>query len=215
MITAKQSKAARALLNWNAKELANQAGVSPATITNFEKYQSVLQTDIHKKIISAYEKASIRFINDNGVELLQETSEILQGKNCIEELWKKILDSFKGHNSGEVLITHVDETRALDKSNGDLRQHIKNLEEHGISERLLSCEGDTVFLTNPECYRWLDKGFFTLERSTYVFNGCVAIQFWQSNLIVFIRNQRAFQAEKDRFEFLWENAKIPIVTSKQ
>jgi len=214
MITSEQSKAARSLLNWSAKDLAVKAEVSNSIITKFEKYKATLTTDTLGKILQAYRRANIRFMNNSGVELLQETSEILQGPKCVEELWVRILDSFEGHDSGEVLITNVDERRALQESNADLEAHLQNLKNRNISERLLSCEGDTFFIAEPEYYRWVSKDFFKLERSTYIFNGCVAIQCWHSNIIIFIRNKAAYDAEKERFERLWKKAKIPIISSK-
>lgn len=214
MITAEQSKAARSLLNWSAKDLAIRADVPNSTVTKFEKYKAALTTSTIEKIIAAYRQANIRFKDSSGVELLQETSDILQGPDCVKKLWEKILDSFEGYDSGEVMITHVDERRALKESNADLETHIQNLKDRNISERLLSCEGDTFFLTDPECYRWLDRSIYNSERSTYVFNGCVAIQLWHSDIVIFVRNRKAFNAEKERFELLWENAKTPIITSK-
>jgi transcriptional regulator with XRE-family HTH domain len=215
MITSEQSKAARSLLNWSAKDLATRAKVSSSIITKFEKYRATLTSETLQKILEAYRRANVRFMDNSGVMLLQETSEILQGPDCVKQLWERIIDSFEGYDGGEVLVTHVDERRALRDSNADLEAHLQNLEERNISERLLSCEGDTFFLAKPEYYRWISKDLFTLERSTYIFNGCVAIQLWHSNIIIFIRNKKAYEAEKERFESLWASAKIPEIGLKR
>ena len=100
MITAEQSKAARSLLNWSAKDLAIRADVPNSTVTKFEKYKSALTTNTIEKIIAAYRQANIRFKDNSGVELLQETSDILQGPDYVKKLWEKILDSFEGYDSG-------------------------------------------------------------------------------------------------------------------
>lgn len=210
-MTPKQSKAARILLDWQAKELAHHAGVSAATVVNFEKHGATLRGDVHDKILGAYLRAGVRFQGEVGVTAKAETSQIIEGEDSVAQLWKLILDAFEGHDSGEVLITHVDEKRALKQSNADLEQHLENLKEAGITERLLSCEGDTFFLAPPHCYRWLSKEVFSAGRSTYVFNGCVAVQFWHNNVILFVRNKKVYTSEKNRFETLWDSALIPTL----
>ena len=106
MITSEQSKAARSLLNWSAKDLAINAGISNSVITKFEKYKSTINADTLSKIQKAYKKSGIRFIGNRGVELLAETSEVLQGDDCVEQLWELILDSFEGLDGGGLMGLH-------------------------------------------------------------------------------------------------------------
>jgi len=68
MITAGQIRAARALLRWPAKRLAESSGVSVPTIQRMESAEGVpggLSRNLDA-IQTALEEAGIQFIDDNG-----------------------------------------------------------------------------------------------------------------------------------------------------
>lgn len=66
MISVCQIKAARALLNWSAAELAAQSGVGVATIRRYEMQDGI--PDANTKVLSAiratFEAAGIEFTGD-------------------------------------------------------------------------------------------------------------------------------------------------------
>lgn len=211
MITPKQSQAARALLGWKMSKLAEEAGVSLNAITRFEKETVNTSVETVQAIESAFCRFDIELIGSQGVSIKEDVSELITGKNFTKILWGKILNSFSGADNGEVLVTHVNETRGLAKHGDALLGYIEALKKKNVTERLLSCEGDTTFLMPPHCYRWLSKEVFSSSRTCYVFKGCVAIQCWESETIIFVRNAKAYEAEKAYFEKLWTNAKIPHI----
>ena len=61
-MTPAQLRAARALLNWSQKDLADKSGVGVATIRNFEANRS--------KLMPANRMAILRALTDAGVVLL-------------------------------------------------------------------------------------------------------------------------------------------------
>jgi transcriptional regulator with XRE-family HTH domain len=63
MITVAQSRAGRALLNWSQTNLANKAGLSLATIRNFELKAKHVSDRVPARIRYALERAGIKFIN--------------------------------------------------------------------------------------------------------------------------------------------------------
>jgi transcriptional regulator with XRE-family HTH domain len=63
MITVEQSRAARALLNWNQEYLAKKASLIPATIRNFELRAKHVSDRIPKAVCEALEKAGVEFID--------------------------------------------------------------------------------------------------------------------------------------------------------
>lgn len=67
-MTAEQIRAARAILRWTQKDLAERAGLSPVTIKDLEASQGPIQArmDTVRKVRAALEGAGIRFIEDNG-----------------------------------------------------------------------------------------------------------------------------------------------------
>jgi transcriptional regulator with XRE-family HTH domain len=59
MITPRQSKAARALLNWKQSDLAEQSGVKLGTIKDFERERHSLNSKALASLARAYQKAGI------------------------------------------------------------------------------------------------------------------------------------------------------------
>lgn len=209
MITAKQCKAARVLLNWSGTKLSAESGVDLALVGRFEKGFQKSAADKVAAMEDTFKRAGIEFLGSSGVTVKRDVSELFTGKDSCSQLWQRILQSFDGCDEGEILVTHVDERRGL-KENGDkLEVYLDELKNRGITERLLSCEGDTFFLVSPKCYRWIPEILFNASRTTYIFNGCVAIQFWESDTIVYVRNQKAYEAEAKQFERLWLSSAVP------
>ena len=75
IITYEQCKAARDLLRWKQDDLSQKAGINKTTLADFERGVRKLKVDTLEKVIDAFEKAGIRFENDEikySVELLKE-----------------------------------------------------------------------------------------------------------------------------------------------
>ena len=75
IITYQQCKAARDLLSWKQDDLCEKAKINKTTLADFERGVRNLKVDTLEKIINAFEKAGIRFENDEikyGVELLKK-----------------------------------------------------------------------------------------------------------------------------------------------
>jgi predicted transcriptional regulator len=71
MMTVRQLKAARALLDWSQTDLARESGVSLPTIGRIEMVDGELggRPETAEKLIKALERAGIEFIGDVGVKL--------------------------------------------------------------------------------------------------------------------------------------------------
>ena len=208
MITAKQCKAARSLLGWTLDDLVEKSGVSRTLLFRFENERDSFRSSKIEQIQRAFANTNVEFIGDYGIAEKRDKVEILKGSDCLERLWQIILNSVSGENP-EILITNVDEKRTLDSGQGDLIGHIQKLKEKNITERLLSCEGDYCFVMPRECYRWLPKDVFAMGTSTYIFADKVAHQLWGNEMIMLAHSKDAYEAERRRFEYMWENAQIP------
>ena len=66
MISVRQIKAGRSMLNWSAADLANASGVGPATIRRYEMQVGIPtgNTSTMLSIQSAMENAGIQFTGD-------------------------------------------------------------------------------------------------------------------------------------------------------
>lgn len=75
IITYKQCRAARELLGWKQNDLSTKSTISAGTIADFERGARELRVSTLEKLISTFEKAGIRFENNDvkySVELLKE-----------------------------------------------------------------------------------------------------------------------------------------------
>ncbi len=66
MITAAQSRAARALLDWGQTELAQRSNLSESTIRNFEKGRASPSVNNLAAIRRAFETAGAIVLDENG-----------------------------------------------------------------------------------------------------------------------------------------------------
>jgi transcriptional regulator with XRE-family HTH domain len=66
MITPAQCRAARAMLNWSRKELAEAAGVAERTIVDFERGARTPYERTLRDVAAALERGGVEFIPANG-----------------------------------------------------------------------------------------------------------------------------------------------------
>jgi len=68
MITIEQIRAGRALLDWSQSDLADRAGLSQTGIARIENGTNQPNSKTIDKILSAFERADIEFLGENGVQ---------------------------------------------------------------------------------------------------------------------------------------------------
>jgi hypothetical protein len=66
MLTAAQCRAARALVDWPRKHLAQASGVEELTIRNFERKLQEPDEDAKRRLVAAVEAAGVVLIGENG-----------------------------------------------------------------------------------------------------------------------------------------------------
>lgn len=208
MITKEQCRAARSFLGIKQAELANDCGLSKTAITHFESGLFQPRAENMTNIRAALENRGIEFVGNYGVQKRQTLFKLLEGETMHLDLWDDVFNTLK-RTGGEVLISYLDERKVFQAHPEELTKHLKRLEEHGITERLLACEGDTFFVQPQECYRWLPKEVFETGVMSFLYKNKLAIQFWNRSLCLVIENKEIYEDEKKRFEYLWENAIIP------
>ena len=208
MITKEQCRAARSFLGMKQIELAELSGLSKTAITHFESGLFHPRAENMSNIKAALESRGIDFIGLNGVQRRETAFRVMEGDDMYQEVWDDIFDTLK-ETGGEVLISYVDDGQIFKEHPEKLEAHLKRLDKHNITERLLSCEGDDVFIQSKECYRWLPEEVFKAGIMTLIYGEKVAFQFWNHSTALVVKNKKIKDEEKQRFEYLWENAIIP------
>ena len=208
MITSKQSKAARAILGWSLDDLAKHSGVARNAITQFENENIGTRQKTIETIEETFSAANIEFFGLTGVASKEDGVELFKGPDCLKKLWQSIYHTFEGEG-GEVLLSNIDDQRGVDFCGADLFEHAKNMKERNITDRVLSCEGDSFFLTDNRAYRWIPKENFDSSKATFVYADKLAYFIWSKSIVILVHSKEASDAERERFEAMWAEARKP------
>ena len=205
MLTIEQCRGARGLLGWTQQDLADASGLSKTAINNYEKGHSDIKAESLKAIRMAFESAEIEFIGEQGITKRIETTKILRGANALNDLIDDMHQPL-GTNKTEILISHVDQDLPGRLTTQKLFKHIDFLKTHNIKQRIITSE-DTGQLLSPEdeC-RWAAMTIPGRNQTSYIYGGKVAIELWDSKMIIVINSIEASDAERKRFEYLWSQS---------
>jgi transcriptional regulator with XRE-family HTH domain len=212
MISIKQIRAARGLLNWTQKELADKASLSREAIKNIENEISSPRKETLNQIQKAFEDHGIEFLPGEGLRMLDATVFVLRGEDGIKALWDDIYETMITSGSKEILIANNTEPLLLGKNIVEyLDMHLKRLKAAKIHERILCCEGDTNFLGPITSYRWVPKENFC-DSPTFIYAGKVAMLVWGPPAKVTIINDPQYaESIRNIFRFSWDRARIPEI----
>jgi transcriptional regulator with XRE-family HTH domain len=213
LLSNKQIKAARAMLDWSRAELSAKSGVSEPNIVRLEAGGDG-RSDTFKKISDAFETHGIVFTVNGGIEPLRPELRTYQTSDGLQKFLDDVYNEVQKHG-GDIIITGVDEKQfsdAIDKEFGEM--HVKRMSKlKNYTMRCLIEDGDTNFIASDYCqYKWTRSEQF---RSVpfYIYGNRIAfIQFdvpVDAPLIVVLESKAITDAFRAQFEGMWKNAKTP------
>jgi len=216
MVTIKQIKAARALLEWKQADLARVSGISLAAINKLER--GLVSPRQHTLAIlqQSFEQAGVEFTEGPGVRLTHGLFrlQIWDGDAAIPKLLDDVFSSLKEIPAQrEFLLSGLDESR-WDDYRDLVTQHQKRLKQNAIGLRALVRDGDRNFLPNlipQQHYRWISKALFT-QLPYFVYADKYAMVVWGPPIrVIVIQNRAVTETFRRQFEINWQNAKMPKV----
>lgn len=217
MITGKQIRAARMLLEWDAEDLAEKAGMNRETVFNIERGTVQARHNTLEKIVRAFGDHRVEFLEDQGVRFRPEGTDILNGSDGLEIFFDQVY-SFLNSHGGLVCVSGVDEAQFVAHHGAEhAAAHIKRMnklieQRKDIEFRVLLREGDTNFIATNYChYRWQSKDNF-VATPFYVFGDSLALITFQAKpapKIMIIRSEAFANAYRKQFDITWKVAKEP------
>ena len=211
MLTTEQIRAARGLLDWTQRNLADAAGISTRNLVLIEQGKVKPRPDTIDFIQKALEKNHVVFTENRGVQLSAERFEVekYEGSGCIEIMLNDTVKSLQ-EQGGEYLLAGTDERKFYENASTRIWQsYYQRLEASGIQERILSLRGDRYFIGLPTSYRWVERSAFGAVPYS-VYGDRLAIITWGPPVrMVIIRNASIAETFRSQFEINWANAKIP------
>lgn len=206
MISSKQIKAARALLDWTQSELADVSGLHLNAINKIENDTGEARLSSLSAIKAACENAGIKFRGQKGVELREDVFETIriEGKEFLSRMIDDILISFQ-HKEDQLLCCNPDEKMFNSFDPAQAERYYSRMKHVGFNERVLTCAGYKAFAHHSENYRWLSPDI--LGKIAYtVYQDRVAFTNWNLRETLIIRNKPLSETFRGQFEFLWTNA---------
>ena len=212
MITAKQIRAARALLGWSQQELSDMVGLSKPTIVDAEKTGHQSRIETNNMIQSAFEDKGLEFI-PGGVKERTDIVTVYEGEDCAIRFLEAAFHSLKDTNEELLLYASSDE-RATEEAT----QRFMDFHNSNIETRFLIKNNDTCIKGDLEDYRWMpDKLWIDSDAKTIYGDSVAYAVTWQNKpKFICIRDQRIAAIERKFFNFVWDiSAKPTHTTAKQ
>ncbi len=213
VISSRQIKAARALLDWSQEDLASSSGLSIATIRKIESGALSPRDKTMGAIVSALEEANIEFTDSTGVRLKDQNVTVIEGDDCFLRLVDEIYYAMSA-KGGEVLFVNGDDSKMSD---AEWDAFIR-LRKAGIRFRVLVKEGNTNLHLPLDEYRWVPSKFYRYN-VLGIFQNKVAISVYGKNTDVdmqkalIIGSDALAECMRGLFEFMWENCRKPTLTT--
>lgn len=211
MITQRQIRAARALLGWDAADLAEKAGLTRATLSNIENGLVQARAATIEKIKKVFIESGLEFLDHDGVRRRPENVEVLEGREGLISLMEEVYEACKQRNAGEIVISGVSEKEfqmALGEYDKEYIEKMSLLPE--VNMRHLIAENDTNTVSSDYGqYRCVSNQSFK-SVPFYVFSDKLAIILFSANptpKIFVIQSREIAEAYRGQFENMWQSAK--------
>lgn len=222
MVTGRQIRAARGLLDWSATTFAKKAGLTRETINRIEDEKIQPREGTIADIVRVFDENGVEFTDNSGVRVKPQGVEVLVGHQGLCRFFDNVYEHIRKHG-GLIQQTGVDEG-VFSEHLGDYSPiHIKRMTElvsrrSDIKVHSLIREGDTNFTCSDYAeYKWLPKEIFD-PIPFYVYGDCLAIIAFQTvpaPTIVLHKIPAIAHAYKKQFETMWKVSKAPTRTKKK
>jgi DNA-binding XRE family transcriptional regulator len=215
MITGRQIRAARALLDWDAEDLAAKAGLSKDTIFNIEKSVVQAREKTTERIIQTFAAYDIEFTPDEGVKRKSDSVTKLEGfkdfKSYMDQVYDACLQPYSCDGTKPVCICNLDNSLFRKYLKDYYPVHAERLKKiKGLKIKSLAAEEDKASFPGTSYleYRYL-KELKDVIAPFYVFGDKFALIDFDvpdPPKILLIHSPSLAQSYRDQFNIMWKNA---------
>ncbi len=216
MITGRQIRAARALLEWDAKDVADKIGVNLNNLLKVERGEVQPQRGTVSKIVNFFARHDIEFI-EGGARQRPRDVEIFEGIERFEDFYAFMYDHLE-ELGGDVCLSAVNE-KLFRKHRTNFEHHkqrMKELVDSGrVTFRALATE--SYFTKGYVEYRW-QPAQSSAPTAFYAFGNCLALITFEHNpppYVILIKSAPMAEAYRTAFNLAWNNASEPPEQAKE
>jgi transcriptional regulator with XRE-family HTH domain len=210
MITGRQIRAARALLEWHAEDLADKAGLVRATVSKIEAETVQPQEKSLASIIRIFDQHGVEFLEDEGVKIRKNQIRVFSGKEGYKQFLDHIYDTLK--DGGRIRQFNLSDGKNLIHAEDHAKTHLARMAKiSNLDARVLTVEGDYNFPATYCTYRWLGKANRILI-PYYVYNDYIELPIYRTKHnveVISIRSRLLAEKFVEQFELFWDSAIIP------
>jgi DNA-binding XRE family transcriptional regulator len=211
MISGRQIRAARALLEWSGVDLAKKSGLTQMTISNIESDKVQPNEDSLQNILTAFDKNGIEFTEGEGVRLRKNEMRIFAGKTGYRQMLDHIYKVMKEDGGGRICQIASD-AKYLSHADDYAEVHIARMAAlPNIDARVLTLAGDDNFPASYCTYHWLPKKYAALAPS-YVYNDYIVLPMHESARhmeLASIHSKMLTEKYVEQFELFWKESSVP------
>ncbi len=207
-LTPQLVKAARALMDWQQKDLAHAAGLSLSAIKSFEHASPGTRQRTHRAIRDALESHGIDFLSSGGLRRMDDVAATMRftGKDFIGKWSEDIYAAVRKHGD-EILTVSTDETLWYQSSvlpvNDEYLEWAKRL---GLKLKSLVPEGQKMLYRSYRNYRAISPEL--IGKITYcVYADRLAFVIWKKKQVIVLRNVFVSETFRNQFLYLWKMSK--------
>ena len=208
MITGRQIRAARGLLNWSAETLAGEAGLSRVALQRIESGDVEPRASNLTAILDVLDREGIEFNGERGVAFKDNQVVTLKGENIFFRLLDDVIVTLKGQPKPEALFACVDDK----KSPPAVIENYRNLRGAKIAMRSLVKDGNTFLMGRLSEYRYLPARHYH-NNATVIYGDKFATMILDENskdiAAVIIHNAHIAAAQRNLFNLIWSTASKP------
>lgn len=209
MITVSQIRAARGLLGWSQRDLADRTGLSQRTITNIETEKNIPNSETLATIERMIQQAGIDITN-NGVRLRRKPVQMIQGEDISARLLDDMLKHVCEFGVRDIAMSGINQELLRGEARERIIDYGRKIRLFGARERFLVPETmpQSVMVTTVDCYRGMPWEYFSDKVQTFIYGHNVAILMLSTMDLHIIRHPQVAEAYRKKFEFMWKHAKV-------
>jgi DNA-binding XRE family transcriptional regulator len=217
LITGRQIRAARALLDISQDDLANAAGLTKQGISKIEDGSVQPREGTIADIMRVVNERGIEFTENEGVRRRPEGVEIYEGPARFDEFFDFLYEYLKHNGNCEVCLSISDQS-LLDKYRKDPSLHykrVKALYDAGMIKKFRILASKSEYMNHPlfSVFKIQPEGGIS-PTGFWAFGDCLAlISFIHSNppYVVLLRSATIAESYRQAFNVAWAVANDPVL----
>ena len=158
MITGRQISAARGLLQWSAKDLADKSGLNQVTIGKLESEAVQPQEKTLTLVANIFDKHGVEFLDGEGVRIRQNSVRIYNGKTAFRQLLDHIYETVK--NGGCIRQFNFDDSKYLSYADDFMALHLTRMNAvKNLDAKVLVANPESKATVDYCEYKYLEAKF--------------------------------------------------------